>query len=146
MGTTVATRFVPVPDTARLDAWLARADPAVLFLHDPGCPISRRAYREMAGVGGEAALLDVRANPALADEVERRTGVRHESPQAIVLADGRAVWSASHGGVTELAVRTATASGDAGNGEPRGAGAARERSTRWTTNRIAAVMPGRRPG
>ena len=63
----------------------------------------------MEQVGGEAALIDVRAHPAMADEVERRTGVGHESPQAILLDDGRAVWSASHADVTAAAITAATA-------------------------------------
>ena len=104
MDVTTETDFVPVPDADALDDWLPRSGVTLLFLHDPGCPISLRAYWAVARVGGEAALLDVRTVPELAGEVERRTGVRHESPQAIVLRDGRVVWSASHYGVTEAAV------------------------------------------
>ena len=109
MDMITATDFVPVPDAGALDAWLPRAGVALLFLHDPKCGISRRAYREVARVGGAAALLDVRTVPALAGEVERRTGVRHESPQAIVLRGGRVVWSASHFAITEAAVAQAIA-------------------------------------
>ena len=104
-----ATTFVPVPDSDGLDDWLPRRGVAVLFLHDPRCGISLRAHREVATVGGQVALLDVRAHPALAGEVERRTGVRHESPQAILLADGRAIWSAAHADVTARAIRAAVA-------------------------------------
>ena len=107
MEPTTATRFVPVPDVATLEGWLSRAGVVLLFLHDPNCPISVRAYFEVASLGDEVALLDVRAVPALAGEVERRTGVRHESPQIIVLRDGRPTWSASHYGVTARAVAAA---------------------------------------
>ena len=61
----------------------------------------------MEQVGGEAALIDVRAHPGMAEEVERRTGVGHESPQAILLSDGRAVWSAAHAHVTAAAIAEA---------------------------------------
>ena len=60
------------------------------------------------------ALLDVRGNSALAREVERRAGVRHESPQLIVLVDGRVAWHASHGRVTAKAVREAVERAGAG--------------------------------
>jgi bacillithiol system protein YtxJ len=40
-------------------------------------------------------------------EVEARTGVRHESPQALILRGGEAVWSASHWRVTAEAVESA---------------------------------------
>ena len=112
------TRFVPVPDADALDDWLPRAGLALLFLHDPGCPISLRAYWEVAQVGDEVALIDVRAAPALAGEVERRTGVRHESPQAIALRDGRPVWTASHGGVTARAIARATGTAEDGPAAP----------------------------
>ena len=101
------THFELLPEVGALDDWLPRRGVTLLFLHDPKCPLSLRAYWEVARVGGEAALLDVRAVPALAGEVERRTGVRHESPQAIVLRDGRVAWSASHRGVTTAAIAQA---------------------------------------
>jgi len=45
-----ATRFVPMANVAALNPLFlaSRAMPAALFLHDPGCPISRAAYRQMA--------------------------------------------------------------------------------------------------
>jgi len=57
-----ATRFVPVADTAALAPLFvaSRAMPTILFLHDLGCPISRAAYRQMARLGNEIPLIDVR--------------------------------------------------------------------------------------
>ena len=107
MDTATETDFVDVPDADALDGWLPRSGVALLFLHDPGCPTSRRASWEVGEVGGEVALLDVRAHPELAGEVERRTGVRHESPQVIVLVGGRVFWHGSHRRVTAKAVRRA---------------------------------------
>jgi bacillithiol system protein YtxJ len=103
------TLFVPVPEADAVERWLHRPGVGLLFLHDPGCPISAFAYWEVARVGGEVGLANVRATPALAREIERRTGVQHASPQAIVLRDGRAVWSADHLGVSAAAVADALA-------------------------------------
>ena len=116
MDTATETDFVPVPDADALDGWLPRPGVAVLFLHDPNCPTSRRASWEVGEVGGEVALIDVRAHPGLAREVERRTGVRHESPQLILLVDGRVAWHASHHRVTAKGVRQAVERADAGGG------------------------------
>ena len=104
-----ATRVVPVADSAALDPLLARsqAGSVVLFLHDPGCPISRAAYRQMLRLGGEIPLVDVRRAHDVSRDVEERTGVRHESPQVIVLRQDRAVWSASHYAITTRAVADA---------------------------------------
>ena len=77
--------------------------PVVLFKHSNSCPISAGAYGEMRRLLDERpeddfdfAMVVVQTARALSDEVERRFGVRHETPQAIVLRNGRAVWNASH--------------------------------------------------
>jgi bacillithiol system protein YtxJ len=110
-------RFAPLADAAALDAALARSHeaPVLLFLHDPHCPISRRAWGEMARLPAEATarafLVDVSRQHALSDAVEERTGVRHESPQALVLRGGKAVWDASHFAITAEEVTDALATG-----------------------------------
>lgn len=102
-------RDVAVP--ADLDACFERSreGPVALFLHDEWCPISGRAYEEMALVEGEVALVDVTAGRDLTAAIEARTGVKHESPQVIVLRDARARWAASHGSITREAVAEALA-------------------------------------
>ena len=107
MASTPVARVVPVVDAGEIKSMLERQRPTLLFLHDPGCPISLIARYEVAAVDGDVALIDVRASPALSREVEQRTGVKHESPQAIVLRDGHAVWSASHFGVTAEGIAAA---------------------------------------
>jgi len=104
-----ATRFIPVADTAALAPLFvaSHAVPTILFLHDPGCPISRAAYRQMMRLDRDIPLVDVRRAHGLSRDVEERTGVRHESPQVIVLRQGRAAWSASHYAITTRAVTDA---------------------------------------
>ncbi|WP_322797405.1 thioredoxin family protein [Tepidiforma sp.] len=116
------TTFRPVGDAAGFDALVAAsgAQSVVLFLHDPWCPISARAYREMERLGGEVALVDVSRAKRLNREIEARTGVRHESPQVLVLRHGRVTWHASHGRVTAAAVAGARAA--AGQAETDHAG------------------------
>ena len=50
----------------------------------------------MGRLDARVLLIDVRRFHGLGREVARRTGVRHESPQVIVLRDGVAVWAADH--------------------------------------------------
>ncbi|MGI8854468.1 MAG: bacillithiol system redox-active protein YtxJ [Thermomicrobiales bacterium] len=89
--------FIPVTDTASLDALFASSAerPVILFKHDPYCPISARAHREMEQVAGDVAIIDVAHDHDVKNAVTERTGVRHESPQVIVLRDGNAAWFAS---------------------------------------------------
>lgn len=61
----------------------------------------------MAEVETDVAAVDVSGHRDLSDEIERRTGIRHESPQAFVIQNGVPIWSASHGGITSLAISLA---------------------------------------
>ena len=110
----MGTHCIPVPDVPTLDAWFARSHvaPVLLFNHDPGCGGSARAYgelRQLGGGQGPIGLIDVRVARAVTAEVARRTGVRHASPQVLLLRDGGAAWSASHGAVTAEVVERALA-------------------------------------
>jgi bacillithiol system protein YtxJ len=95
-------RFVPIADQADLDRLFAESaeQPVVLYKHDFACHISANAYRELAAVPGEVALIDVGRQQGIAAEVASRTGIEHESPQVIVLSDGRPVYAASHWDIT----------------------------------------------
>ena len=103
------SNFVPVEDAAALDALLARSHhaPVVLFKHSTTCPISAYAHKQMKQLGGEVALVVVQRAREVSRAVEARTGVRHESPQVIVLRDGKSAWTASHFDITAAAVAAA---------------------------------------
>ncbi len=81
--------------------------PVLLFKHSNACPISSRAHGEIARLlEGESdpkfgfGMVVVQEARSLSRAIEERFGVRHESPQAIVVRDGKAVWNASHFDVT----------------------------------------------
>ena len=98
--------FTPVKSISALDRLEARSEqaPVVLFKHDTNCHISAAAYREMSQLAEEIALVDVSRHDDVAREIETRTGIKHESPQVLVLDHGQAVWSASHYDITGEAV------------------------------------------
>jgi bacillithiol system protein YtxJ len=90
---------------AELDAAFA-AERFLLFKHSTLCPISAAAFEEYERWSEDhpqaaTGWIDVIQERALARTVAERTGIRHESPQAILLAHGRARWDASHGAITE---------------------------------------------
>lgn len=91
--------FIPIEDTAALDALVARSihQPAVLFLHDWTCPISERAEDQVLRLEGRVHTVDVTRLHELNRHIASVTGVRHESPQVLVLHGGKAVFDASHG-------------------------------------------------
>jgi bacillithiol system protein YtxJ len=49
-------------------------------------------------------MVTVQSHRKLSDEMAVRLGIRHETPQAILLRDGRPVWSASHFRITASAL------------------------------------------
>ena len=101
--------FSQVSDAATLETWLTAPGPVVLFLHDPHCPISRNAFGQVAVITGPVPAVNVSTDRALSKLIQERTGVRHESPQVIVLRNGRVVWHGSHFGITKSAVLDAVA-------------------------------------
>jgi bacillithiol system protein YtxJ len=74
--------------------------PVALFKHSTTCPISADVYHEIKNVDGEINLVVVQTARSISNEIAARTGIRHESPQAIVLKDGKPVYHASHYDIT----------------------------------------------
>ncbi|HEX5498653.1 MAG TPA: monothiol bacilliredoxin BrxC family protein, partial [Thermomicrobiales bacterium] len=108
-----ATEFIAVADAESALALRERPGVTLLYLHDPWCPISSRAKRQLETLGGTIAMIDVDAHPDLTPTIEAITGIRHESPQAIVLRDGKPVWSGSLFAITTDAIRRALAQAEA---------------------------------
>ena len=101
--------FRPLVDGSSIDELVEESHqhPVVLFKHDPYCGVSAAAQEELEEVDGEIVMLDVSRQHDLKRAVTERTGVRHESPQVIVLRGGRVAWAASHFKITADAVRRA---------------------------------------
>ncbi|MBA2732162.1 MAG: bacillithiol system redox-active protein YtxJ [Acidobacteria bacterium] len=102
-------RFTHITDAEALEQVLARSNdaPVILFKHSSTCPISSKAYEQMSQVKTDVSLVVVQRAREVSSEIASRTGIRHESPQAIVVRNGEAVWSASHFDITAKAVEDA---------------------------------------
>jgi bacillithiol system protein YtxJ len=105
------TPFTPVADAQALEELftLSHSQPVLLFKHSTTCPISAAAYQEMSRHKGAVSLVVVQHARDISRRIEKLTGVRHESPQAIILRNGQAVWSASHWNITTKTVQSALA-------------------------------------
>jgi bacillithiol system protein YtxJ len=90
--------FTRVADIKALDDLIeqSKKQPVIIFKHSTTCPISASAFRNMSKFNGDVNLVEVQSARELSREIERRTGVRHESPQVIVLNNGQVVLNASH--------------------------------------------------
>src|SRR3982751_4818606 len=101
--------FINVNDKSVLEELIARShsEPVILFKHSTTCPISAAAYAEMSQVPNDVSLVVVQRARDVSQEVAARTGVRHESPQTIILRNGEAVWNRSHWSIKAADVETA---------------------------------------
>lgn len=90
--------FKRIQDKESFDEWLTRSEtlPVVVFKHSLTCPISARAYKEMAKLSTEVVLVEVQRARELSQAIEEETKIEHESPQVIVFRNGQPVWNASH--------------------------------------------------
>ncbi len=105
----------PVEPVSGPDPWIAfwrsveERQELLLYKHSPRCSGATRALgriEDLERARPDLAILmvDVIGQRALSQEISRRLGVVHESPQVILVRAGRAVWHASHSGVTVEAV------------------------------------------
>jgi bacillithiol system protein YtxJ len=110
------SKLVPLYDVAQLDAAIAesRERPVLLFKHSRHCGISCEALDELHAhierAAGQATykMITVQTHRPLSDAAATRLGVRHETPQALLLRDGKVVWNASHFSITAGALDRAT--------------------------------------
>lgn len=100
-------------DESDVDAALD-SDLALLYKHSPLCGLSTMARREVerfarAHPGVPVFTVDVIHARALSMLIEERLGIRHESPQVILLRAGTPTFDASHWGVKLDAIERALA-------------------------------------
>src|SRR5829696_1688832 len=96
-------------DVQSVDAAIAesREHPVLLFKHSRYCGVSCEALDELQShieSRGDAAvaykMITVQTHRPVSDAIVQRLGLRHETPQAILLRDGKVVWNASHFRIT----------------------------------------------
>lgn len=114
--------LTPLEHEDELHRLLAESEerPVLLFKHSYTCGVSMEALDELVahmndrtGTGRaersapQYAMVTVQTHRAVSNAVAQKLGVRHETPQALLIRDGRVVWSASHFRVTAAAVDAA---------------------------------------
>lgn len=95
-----------------LDAVLQECQdhPVFILKHSTRCPISAAAYRVCEGFDDafEAPiptyLIKVIESRPLSNALADQTGIEHQSPQLILLYQGRALWKESHYGITKESI------------------------------------------
>ena len=102
----MAAEINPVGSPEVLDSLFkdSHTAPVVLFKHSSSCGISAHILEELRAVEAEIHVVVVQSHRELSNAIEQRTGHRHQSPQAFVIKDGKAVYHASHYGINVDAI------------------------------------------
>jgi len=101
--------FQEIRDVEALDSFLQQSNesPAILFKHSNTCGISARAHRQMAEVEQPVGIVIVQNARAVSEEIVRRFGLSHETPQVLIVRGDDLLWDASHNNVSAPAVEAA---------------------------------------
>lgn len=81
----------------------------LLIKHSVTCPISGNAFDEYEKFTSQSDFptyyLYVQDARPLSNYVAQHFGVKHESPQALLFAEGKVIWHASHWDITEATLK-----------------------------------------
>lgn len=95
--------WTTLESTEQLHDLISASDnkPLVIFKHSTRCSISRMALHDFEGEftpneNVELAFLDLIANRDISNEIAASLGVTHQSPQVLLVINGKVVHHSSH--------------------------------------------------
>ncbi|PKB18214.1 bacillithiol system redox-active protein YtxJ [Flavobacterium sp. 5] len=96
-------KWIPLTFSGQLDEIVAFSDqnPVVIFKHSTRCSISRFALKQFEKEydlkdNVDAYFLDLLEYRDISNEIATRFNVFHQSPQLILIKDGKSVYDVSH--------------------------------------------------
>ncbi len=89
---------------------ISNEKPVVIFKHSTRCSISRMALKQFEREFDlndtvDAYFLDLIAHRDISNEIAQRFNVYHESPQLILIKNGKAVYDVSHSDIDAEALK-----------------------------------------
>ncbi len=95
-------QFVDLNTSKQLDELfdVSKTKPIVLFKHSITCPISANIFEEVSKVDSTIFLVVVQDSRELSKAIADKTGIKHQSPQVMVIKDGKTIYHASHYDIT----------------------------------------------
>lgn len=106
--------WIPLQTTEQLDQLLEKSatTPQVIFKHSIRCSISsmikNRLERETAPSSVDFHYLDLINYRSLSDKVASDFDITHESPQVLLIKNGKCVYDASHSAITMDSIEAET--------------------------------------
>ena len=105
--------WTPIQTTAEWSQILAASHqmPQIIFKHSTRCSISSMVLNRFESSDlfvqnlCPCHYLDLIAFRELSNLIAQQTGVAHESPQCIVLVDGKSIYAESHGSIDAKSIQ-----------------------------------------
>lgn len=90
---------------------LSNEKPVAIFKHSTRCSVSRMALKQFENEFDFSDkvtpyFLDLIAYRDVSNEIANRFGVQHQSPQLILIKDGKAVYNASHSDIDAVLLKS----------------------------------------
>jgi bacillithiol system protein YtxJ len=103
------TELTDIAQLTEIEA-ISNEKPVVIFKHSTRCSISRMALKQFEreydlNNVADAYFLDLIAHRDISNEIARRFNVYHESPQLILIRNGKAVYDVSHSDIDAIALK-----------------------------------------
>jgi len=105
--------WTPLTDILQLQEIeaISNEKPVVIFKHSTRCSISKMALKQFErefdlNETVDAYFLDLIAHRDISNEIANRFNVYHESPQLILIKNGKAVYNVSHSDIDAQALKT----------------------------------------
>jgi bacillithiol system protein YtxJ len=99
--------WIHLTDLSQLDeiVTLSNEKPIVIFKHSTRCSVSRFALKQFESEydltdSVDAYFLDLLEYRVISNEIASRFGVYHQSPQLLLIKEGKSVYDVSHSDIT----------------------------------------------
>ena len=104
--------WIPLQHLAQLDELIVFSNqkPAVIFKHSTRCSVSRFALKQFENEFDledkvDAYYLDLLEHRDISNEIANRFGVYHQSPQLLLIKEGKSVYDVSHSDIDALELK-----------------------------------------
>lgn len=98
--------WIPMTNLGQLNEiiTLSETKPVIIFKHSTRCSVSRMALRQFENEfdwdgNVDAYFLDLLEYRDISNEITSRFGVYHQSPQLILIKEGKTIYDVSHSGI-----------------------------------------------
>jgi bacillithiol system protein YtxJ len=102
-SSTSTIKWIPLQDLGQLNEIInnSHEKPVVIFKHSTRCIVSRMALKQFENEFDlenqvDAYYLDLLEYRPISTEIASRFGVYHQSPQLLLIKDGKSVYDVSH--------------------------------------------------